>query len=85
LECGRSIGEAKVHDQKVEGAISGSEGSFPFVTWSDMDKVVCASKVDLGEDTQVVEAIEEVWDERKGIVISFGDSIEAMPINAEAE
>jgi hypothetical protein len=74
-----------VHDQEIEGAISGSEGSFPFVTWSDTDEVVCASKVDLGEDTRVAEAIKEVRDERKGIVIFSGDSVEATPINAEAE
>jgi hypothetical protein len=50
LEHGGSIGEAEVHDQKVKGAISGLEGSFSFITWSNMDKVVCALKVDLGED-----------------------------------
>jgi hypothetical protein len=51
LERGGSIGEAEVHDQEIEGAILGSEGGFPFVTWSDMDEIVCTLKVDLGEDT----------------------------------
>jgi hypothetical protein len=74
-----------VHNQEIEGAISGSEGSFPFITWSDTDEIVRTSKVDLGEDARVAEAIEEVRDEWKGIAIFSGDSVEATPIDAEAE
>jgi hypothetical protein len=38
-----SIGEAEVHDHEIEGAVSGSEGGFPFVAFRNVDKIVSAS------------------------------------------
>jgi hypothetical protein len=37
LKCSRSIGKSERHDTPFEGAVSGSECCFPFVTFSDMD------------------------------------------------
>ncbi len=44
------IGEAKVHDEEIEGAVAGSEGGLPVITGSNADKVVSSMEVDLGED-----------------------------------
>jgi hypothetical protein len=77
---GLADGPAKDHLYPV----AGMEGSLPFITWGDADEVVGSSKVNLGEDVQVAEAIKEVRDEQKGIVVLLGDSVEALPINAEA-
>ena len=50
LKGGRSIGESKGHDQIFKESISGSEGSFPFITFLDSDEVVGSSQINVGED-----------------------------------
>ena len=59
-----------------------SKCGLPFIAWSNANKVVGSLKVDLGEDSGMVKAIKEVWDEWQWIMIFFGDSIEAMPVDA---
>jgi hypothetical protein len=46
-----------MHDKEFVRAISGSEGSLPFVAISYTDKVVRTMKVNFGEDTSRMEAI----------------------------
>ena len=38
LESGRCIGEAKMHDQEIERAIAGMEGSLPLIARSNVDE-----------------------------------------------
>ena len=68
-------------DHEIERAILCLECGLPLVAWSDVNKVVGSSKVNLGEDGGMAKAIKEVWDEWQQIMIHFGDGIEAMPVN----
>jgi hypothetical protein len=43
LEGGRSICETDMHDHEIEGTVASLEGSLPFVTQSDMNKVIRTS------------------------------------------
>jgi len=45
--CG-CIGEPFRHYQPLKRAISGSECSFPFISYCNSDQMVCMSEVDLG-------------------------------------
>ena len=85
LESSGSVGEAEVHDHKIEGSIMSSEGGFPFITGSDADKVVGTTEVNLGIDGGGVEAIKEVGNEQKRISVFLGDGIKTTPINAMTE
>ena len=49
LECGQGIAKAEVHNQEFKGPIVGPEGHFPFVAFSNPDKVVCPPEVKFGE------------------------------------
>ena len=57
LERQRSIGKSKGHDKVFEEAVTGSEGSFPLVTFLDSEKVVGATEVQLGVDFGVLESV----------------------------
>ena len=85
LESSGSIGEAEVHDHKIKGSITSSEGSFPFITRSDADKVVGTTEVNLGINGGGAEAIEEVGNERKWVSVFLGDGIKTTPIDAKTE
>ena len=37
-----------MHDQEIEGAVTGLEGSLPLITGGYLDKIVSAPEVDLG-------------------------------------
>ena len=85
LESSGSVGEAKVHDHKIKGSITSSEGGFPFITGSDADEVVGTMEVDLGRDGGGAEAIEEVGNEQKRILVFLGDGIKTTPIDTKME
>ena len=74
-----------MHDHKIEGSISSSEGGFPFITRSDADEVVGTTEVNLGVDGGGAEAIKEVGNERKWVLVFLGDGIKTMPIDAKSE
>ena len=61
-----------------------SKGSLPLIARGNANKVVSTSEVNLGKDLQIVEVIEEVWDEWKWISILAGDGIETMPVDTKA-
>ena len=49
LECERYIGQSKRHDLVLKMAITGSEGCFPFIAYSDLHLVVGISQIGLSE------------------------------------
>ena len=85
LECSWSIGKSKRHNKPFIGAITGVEGSFPFIPWSNADQMVCMMEVDFGIYGHVTGGIQEVGDEQKGITIFFGELIEAAKVHTETE
>jgi len=85
LERSRSIGKSKRHNKPFIGAIASAEGSFPFITWSDADQMVCMSEIDLGINGCTAGRIKEVGDEWKQITIFFGDFIETTEVHTKTE
>jgi len=85
LERSWSIGESERHNKPFIGAIASAEGSFPFITWSDADQMVCMSEINLGVDGRAAGRIKEVGDEWKWITIFFGDFIETVEVHTKTE
>ena len=85
LEGSRGIGQAEVHDQKVEGAEASVKSGFPFVTGCNANEVVSTAKVNLGEDLRIPKAVKQIWNEREWIMILSSDGIETTPINTKVK
>ena len=82
--CG-GIGHSEGHDQVFERAIAGAKGCFQFVPRGNADIVVARSKVEFGKNLGLLEAIEEIVDQRKWVSVLSGDAVQAPIIHTEAE
>ena len=71
MECGGGISETKGHNIPFEGTIAGPEGSFPFVSSSDANKVKGVLKVYLGINFGITRSIKEVCEKWKGYLSFF--------------
>ena len=69
----------------LEGTITGTEGSLPFVPFMDLDKVVCVPEINLCEKSGLTRAIQEVGDMRGWITVFLRDSIEAPEVDAKSQ
>ena len=69
----------------LEGTIAGMEGSLPFVSFMDPDKVVCVPEINLREESGLARAIQEVGDARKWVTVFLRDSIEAPEVDAKSQ
>ena len=69
LESHGSICQAKGHDIPLEGTISRVEHSFPFITFSNVDQVVCVAEINLRVDLGLARGIEEIGDKGKWIAV----------------
>ena len=69
LESGRSIGEAKRHDQVFKSTVAGPEGGKPLVAISNSDVIVTSSEINLGEDFGGLQLVEKVANEWKQVSI----------------
>ncbi len=72
LERRRSIGEPKKHDTPFEGAVTGPEGCFPFITFSYAYEMISMSEIKFGIDASGARRVEEVRNEWKGITVFLG-------------
>ena len=61
------------------------EGSFPFVTFTDLNEVVGMLQVNFGIHRGLSQVIEEVRDAQKQILIFLSDFIECSKFGAEME
>ena len=85
LESSRSIGKTEGHNTPLEGTITGTEGSLPFVPFVDLDKVVCVPEIDLCKKSGLTRAIQEVGDVRKWVLVFLRDLIEAPKVDAKLQ
>jgi hypothetical protein len=58
------------------------EGSLPFFTFCNANKVIGMMKVDFGVGVGSPWGIEEVGDEGKGILVFLGDLVEPAVVHA---
>ena len=63
----------------------GVKGSFPFITFTDSNKVVGMLQVNFGIHRGLSWAVKEVRDAWKQILVFFGDFVEASELSTETE
>jgi len=73
------------HYQPLEGTITGSECSLPFVSSRNPDKMIRVPEVDFGVDSCFSGSVQEVGNERKWISVLLGNSVEASEVDAKSE
>src|SRR5882724_12044105 len=63
LECGRTVCEAKEHDQRLEKASVQPKGGLPFISFFDLNVVVSPANVQLSEILSFGfgDIVEDVW------------------------
>jgi hypothetical protein len=62
-----------------------AEGSLPFFTFCDVNKVIGMTKVDFGVGVGFPWGIKEVGDEGKGISVFLGDLVEPTVVHTQSE
>ena len=82
--CG-SISESKRHDTPFEGAVTGPEGCFPFITFSYAYKMISMSEIKFGIDASGARGVEEIGDEGKWVSILLGDFVQAPVVDTKSE
>ena len=85
LKSGRGVGKSEVHNTPLKRAISSVERGFPFVTFTDPDKVIGMPEINFGEVTSFLWTIQEIGDLGERILVFLHNLIQATEIDAEAE
>ena len=62
LESGRSIAEAKGHNQWFKEAKRAFEGCFPFIAFTDANIVIAPSYIKFGKEASTLELVDEFRD-----------------------
>ena len=82
LEGSWRVGQAKRHDEELEGIIAAAKSSLPFVTRLDTKEMVSAAQVNLGKDLSAGKALEQEVDWRNGVLVLAGAHVELTVVDA---
>ena len=85
LKSGRGIGKSEGHNTPLKRAIASVEHGFPFVTFTDLDKMIGMPEIDFGEVTSFLWTIQEIGDSGERISVFLRNLIQATEINAKSE
>lgn len=85
LESGGGIGETKEHNSQFDKVFMGDKGSLPLVTIFNLNIVVPPLYVKLGKDFGILQFIDEVGDEGKGIGVADGMFIQVLIVLTRAK
>ena len=85
LKSCQCISQTKGHNTPFERVVVGVEGDFPFVTFTDSNKVVGMLQVNFGIHRGLLQAVKEVRDMRKQILVFLGNFIEHSKVSTETE
>ena len=85
LKSSRSVGETEGHDQPFKGAITSSEGGFPFITFGDTNHVIGMADVQCCVNASFSSGGEEVRDEGQQVAVLLCDFVQSSEINAEVK
>ena len=69
LECGRGVDQVEEHDGGSEEAFVGDKGSLPLVAIFDLDIVIAPADTEFSEQCGILEFVDDVQNERKGVGI----------------
>ncbi|KIM56843.1 hypothetical protein SCLCIDRAFT_131664, partial [Scleroderma citrinum Foug A] len=75
LKSCRGVGQAEGHDIPLEGPIPHAEHGFPFITFCNVDQVVCMVEINLRVDLGLARGIEEVRYQREWVVVFLGQLV----------
>src|SRR6185369_12585218 len=79
------VGEAKWHDSPFKRSIAHVESGFPFVSFSNTNKVVSVSEVEGCVDSSFSGGLEKVGNQRKRIAVLFRDLVETSVIDTKTK
>ena len=82
LESSRCVGKSEGHYTPLVRSITGPEGGFWFITFSDVDKVVSMSEIDLCIHMGFLRSIQQVSDKWKWVAIFLHDPVETTEVHA---
>ncbi|MBW0474019.1 hypothetical protein O181_013734 [Austropuccinia psidii MF-1] len=85
LKRGTRIGESKWHNQVLITVIFSSEFCQMLITLLDSEKVICTTKINLGEDRRTIKDNKKPIHRRNTILVTPSDSIEFAVINTQTE
>ncbi|KAG6876539.1 hypothetical protein C0993_002376 [Termitomyces sp. T159_Od127] len=83
LEGGREVGHIKGHHEVLKEAVAGLEGGFPFMLQGYADIVVAKAEVNFSIDFGTAKAVNKVTNEGEGILVLFGDFVEAQVVDSK--
>ena len=63
----------------------GPKGSFPLITFSDLDEVIRMLQINFHIDAGFLRGVQQVGDQWKRIPILLSDLVETSEVNAESE
>jgi hypothetical protein len=75
---------AKRHDEEFKSAITGAEGSFPFVAFSNLE-MIRVPKINFDEDGTLSQTINEILDTGDRVAVLDRHAIELLVVNAHPE
>ena len=85
LESAGSIAEAERHNESLVVAVSRLECGLVDVFFEDLDLVVSAFELDLGEEFGATKPVEEIVDSGKRVSILYGLLVERTIVVADAQ
>jgi hypothetical protein len=62
-------------------AIAGLKGSFPLISFLNLDLVISIKEVKFAEDLGIIKLVKKLTNQRNRIVILYCDGIETLVIN----
>ena len=85
MEGGGCIGKSERHDKPFKQAVVSVEGSpsLPFVTFSDVYKVISMSEVKFGVELGLPGSVQKIRNQWEWITIFLGDLVEALVVNTQ--
>ena len=85
MKSGWGVGHAEEHDGRFIESSVGDEGGFPLVSFFYSDIVIPPLYVKLGEDLGVLEFVDEIGNQGKGICIPDSVAIKVSVVLARSE
>ena len=79
------VGESKGHHTPLKGSVSGSEGGFPFVTFTDLNEVVGVSEINFGEYLSLSRTVKEVSHSGEQVAILLCNLLEPSEVDAKSK
>ena len=82
MESGWCVSETKRHNKPFKGTITSAECGFPFITFSNADKVIGVSEINSSVDPSLASCFQKIIDHGERVTILPGDFVQSSKIDA---